>query len=101
MWHSGLDHTGPQPRHCTRPTWGRGMGTNHGVKPRRGRPRDPDAGPRIRRYAAQLLLERGFNGMTVADGAEPAGGGKAPIYRRGARKELAAKEATADPSDLG
>ena len=46
------------------------MGTNHGVRPRRGRPRDPDAEPRIRRYAVQLLLERGFDGMTVDDVAE-------------------------------
>ena len=43
------------------------METNHDVRPRRGRPRDPDAEPRIREYALKLLLERGFDGMTVDD----------------------------------
>ncbi|HEY4568763.1 MAG TPA: TetR/AcrR family transcriptional regulator, partial [Kribbella sp.] len=76
------------------------MGTNHGVKPRRGRPRDPDAEPRIRRYAVQLLLERGFDGMTVDDVAEAAGVGKATIYRRWASKELLANDAMADLFDL-
>jgi len=76
------------------------MGTNHGVKPRRGGPRDPDAEPRIRRYAVQLLLERGFDGMTVDDVAEAAGVGKATIYRRWASKELLANDAMADLFDL-
>ena len=76
------------------------METNHGVGPRRGRPRDPDAEPRIRRYAVQLLLERGFDGMTVDDVAEAAGVGKATIYRRWASKELLANDAMADLFDL-
>lgn len=76
------------------------MEPNHGVRPRRGRPRDPEAEPRIRRYAVQLLLERGFEGMTVDDVAEAAGVGKATIYRRWASKELLANDAMADLFDL-
>ena len=49
---------------------------------KRGRPRDPDAEPRIRACAVELLLERGFDRMTVDDVAEAAGVGKATIYRR-------------------
>ncbi|MEV5962257.1 TetR/AcrR family transcriptional regulator [Kribbella sp. NPDC051952] len=70
------------------------------MRPRRGRPRDPDAEPRIRRYAVQLLLERGFDGMTVDDVAEAAGVGKATIYRRWASKEQLANDAMADLFDL-
>ncbi|MDX2967967.1 TetR/AcrR family transcriptional regulator [Kribbella solani] len=70
------------------------------MRPRRGRPRDPEAEPRIRRYAVQLLLERGFDGMTVDDVAEAAGVGKATIYRRWASKELLANDALADLFDL-
>jgi AcrR family transcriptional regulator len=44
----------------------------------------------------QLLLERGFDGMTVDDVAEAAGVGKATIYRRWASKELLANDAMAD-----
>ena len=76
------------------------MGQNSGEKPRRGRPRDPDAEPRIRRYAVQLLLERGFDGMTVDDVAEAAGVGKATIYRRWASKELLAGDAMAEMFDI-
>lgn len=76
------------------------MGHNSGEKPRRGRPRDPDAEPRIRRYAVQLLLERGFDGMTVDDVAEAAGVGKATIYRRWASKELLAGDAMAQMFDI-
>ncbi|TCO21201.1 TetR family transcriptional regulator [Kribbella steppae] len=76
------------------------MGTNHGVRPRRGRPRDPDAEPRIRRNAVQLLLERGFDGMTVDDVAEAAGVGKATIYRRWVSKEQLANDALADLFDI-
>ncbi|MEV6414454.1 TetR/AcrR family transcriptional regulator [Kribbella sp. NPDC051718] len=76
------------------------MGINSGERPRRGRPRDPDAEPRIRRYAVQLLLERGFDGMTVDDVAEAAGVGKATIYRRWASKELLANDAMAQLFDI-
>jgi AcrR family transcriptional regulator len=76
------------------------MGTSSGEKPRRGRPRDPDAEPRIRRYAVQLLLQRGFDGMTVDDVAEAAGVGKATIYRRWASKEQLANDALADLFDV-
>jgi AcrR family transcriptional regulator len=76
------------------------MGTNHGERRRRGRPRDPDVEPRIRRYAVQLLLERGFDGMTVDDVAEAAGVGKATIYRRWASKEQLANDAMTDLFDI-
>lgn len=69
------------------------MGTNSTERPRRGRPRDPDVEPRIRHHAVQLLLERGFDGMTVDDVAEAAGVGKATIYRRWASKEQLANDA--------
>ncbi|WP_329001433.1 TetR/AcrR family transcriptional regulator [Kribbella sp. NBC_00709] len=48
----------------------------------------------------QLLLERGFDGMTVDDVAEAAGVGKATIYRRWASKELLANDAMADLFNL-
>ena len=76
------------------------METNHEVRPRRGRPRDPDAEPRIRRYAVELLLERGFDGMTVDDVAEAAGVGKATIYRRWASKEQLANDAMVELFDV-
>jgi AcrR family transcriptional regulator len=76
------------------------MEINSGERPRRGRPRDPEAEPRIRRYAVQLLLERGFDGMTVDDVAEAAGVGKATIYRRWASKELLANDAMAQMFDI-
>jgi AcrR family transcriptional regulator len=76
------------------------MGTNHGERPRRGRPRDPDAEPRIRRHAVQLLLERGFDKMTVDDVAEAAGVGKATIYRRWASKEELANDALTEMFDI-
>jgi AcrR family transcriptional regulator len=76
------------------------MGTNSTDRPRRGRPRDPDAEPRIRQYAVRLLLERGFDGMTVDDVAEAAGVGKATIYRRWASKEQLANDAMAELFDI-
>ncbi len=72
----------------------------HGERPRRGRPRDPEAEPRIRRYAVQLLLERGFDKMTVDDVAEAAGVGKATIYRRWASKEQLANDALTEMFDI-
>jgi AcrR family transcriptional regulator len=47
-----------------------------------------------------LLLERGFDGMTVDDVAEAAGVGKATIYRRWASKELLANDAMAQLFDI-
>jgi AcrR family transcriptional regulator len=76
------------------------MGTTSGERPRRGRPRDPEAEPRIRRYAVQLLLERGFDGMTVDDVAEAAGVGKATIYRRWTSKEELANDALTELFDI-
>jgi AcrR family transcriptional regulator len=76
------------------------MGTNNGERRRRGRPRDPDAEPRIRDQTIRLLLERGFDGMTVDDVAEAAGVGKATIYRRWASKEQLAHDAMTQLFDV-
>lgn len=48
----------------------------------RGRPRDPRTDAKITEAAASLIIERGFDGMTVDDVAERAGVGKATVYRR-------------------
>lgn len=53
----------------------------------RGRPRDPDTDLRIRRAAAQLLLQHGFEKTTVDEVAARAGVGKATVYRRWTSKE--------------
>jgi AcrR family transcriptional regulator len=60
---------------------------------RRGRPRDPAADTRIRAAAAELLLERGFERMTVDDVALRAHVGKATVYRRWESKEALAYDA--------
>jgi AcrR family transcriptional regulator len=57
------------------------------VRRRRGRPRDPSTDVRIRRAAAELLLQRGFDKTTVDEVAARAGVGKATVYRRWASKE--------------
>ena len=62
---------------------------------RRGRPRDPDAADRIKAAAADLLLDRGYERMTVDDVAERAGVGKATVYRRWASKDELAYDALA------
>jgi len=54
---------------------------------RRGRPRDPQADVRILDAAAELILARGFDSMTVDEVAARAHVGKATVYRRWARKE--------------
>lgn len=48
----------------------------------RGRPRDPRTDAKITAAAAELMIERGFDKMTVDDVAERAGVGKATVYRR-------------------
>lgn len=53
----------------------------------RGRPRDPSTDLRIRRAAAELLLQNGFDKTTVDEVAARAGVGKATVYRRWASKE--------------
>jgi AcrR family transcriptional regulator len=53
----------------------------------RGRPRNPDADARITAAAAELMLARGFDKMTVDDVAARAGVGKATVYRRWPSKE--------------
>lgn len=53
----------------------------------RGRPRDPATDKRIIAAAAELLLQRGFDKMTVDDVAAKAGVGKATVYRRWPSKD--------------
>jgi AcrR family transcriptional regulator len=48
----------------------------------RGRPRDPQTDAKITTAAAELMIERGYDKMTVDDVAERAGVGKATVYRR-------------------
>jgi AcrR family transcriptional regulator len=58
------------------------------IAPRRkGRPRDASADERILAAAAQLILTRGFDNMTVDEVAATARAGKATVYRRWAGKE--------------
>jgi AcrR family transcriptional regulator len=54
---------------------------------RKGRPRDASADERILAAAAQLILTRGFDNMTVDEVAAIAKAGKATVYRRWAGKE--------------
>jgi AcrR family transcriptional regulator len=54
---------------------------------RKGRPRDATADERILAAAAQLILTRGFDNMTVDEVAAMARAGKATVYRRWAGKE--------------
>lgn len=54
---------------------------------RKGRPRDATADERILAAAAQLILTRGFDNMTVDEVASMARAGKATVYRRWAGKE--------------
>jgi AcrR family transcriptional regulator len=54
---------------------------------RRGRPRDPATDEHIVTAAADLMLTRGFDKMTVDDVATRAGVGKATVYRRWPSKE--------------
>jgi AcrR family transcriptional regulator len=54
---------------------------------RKGRPRDASADERILAAAAQLILTRGFDNMTVDEVAARARAGKATVYRRWAGKE--------------
>ena len=55
--------------------------------PKRGRPRDEEADERILDAAGRLLLERGFEGMTIDEVAHAAKAGKATVYRRWATKD--------------
>ncbi len=57
------------------------------VARRRGRPRDTSADERILQAAGRLILERGFDKVTVDDVASMARAGKATVYRRWASKE--------------
>lgn len=57
------------------------------VRRKRGRPRDPQADTRILGAAADLILARGFDNMTVEEVAAKAKVGKATVYRRWSKKE--------------
>ena len=67
---------------------------------RRGRPRDPDLGSRIRGCALRLMLDHGFDKMTIDDVARAARVGKATIYRRWRSKEHLAYDALTAMFDL-
>lgn len=54
---------------------------------RKGRPRDAGADERILAAAAELILLRGYDNMTVDEVAARAKAGKATVYRRWAGKE--------------
>jgi AcrR family transcriptional regulator len=54
---------------------------------KKGRPRDTGADERILAAAAELILLRGFDNMTVDEVAAKARAGKATVYRRWAGKE--------------
>ena len=54
---------------------------------RKGRPRDSSADERILAAAAELILEHGYDNMTVDAVAARAKAGKATVYRRWAGKE--------------
>jgi AcrR family transcriptional regulator len=62
----------------------------------RGRPRKPDAEARVLQSAIALLLERGFDKMTVDDVAAAAGVSKGSIYRRWTGKAELAEDALAE-----
>lgn len=51
-----------------------------------GRPRNPDTDAAILRATQDLLIEHGFDGMTVEMVARAAGTGKAGLYRRWSSK---------------
>ncbi len=57
------------------------------VRRGRGRPRDPETDKRILGAAANLMLARGFDKMTVDDVAAEASVGKATVYRRWPSKD--------------
>jgi AcrR family transcriptional regulator len=54
---------------------------------RKGRPRDASADERILAAAAELILQHGYDHMTVDEVAAKARAGKATVYRRWAGKE--------------
>jgi AcrR family transcriptional regulator len=62
-------------------------GSAQPVRRGRGRPRDPETDRRITAAAADLMLHRGFDKMTVDDVASAAEVGKATVYRRWPSKE--------------
>jgi len=73
-------------RYCR---YGGGMttGPTPAVRRGRGRPRRPGTDERIKAAAADLMLQRGFDGMTMDDVAARAGVGKATVYRRWPSKD--------------
>ncbi|WP_412541557.1 TetR/AcrR family transcriptional regulator [Longispora sp. K20-0274] len=79
-------------RDAVDPAAGRG-GAEDPAAGRRGRPRDPEVAERVRRAAAELLFEVGFEGTTVDEVARRAGVAKATVYRRWASKDELVLEA--------
>lgn len=58
-----------------------------------GRPRQADVEPRVLRAALEVLAERGFGGMTIAEVAVRSGVGKPTVYRRWPSKPILATAA--------
>lgn len=78
--------------------YGRGVTTPESTRAdalagRRGRPRDVDLDGRILTATVELLVERGYEQMTMDDVALHAGVSKATVYRRYASKEELATDA--------
>ncbi|MGH3263328.1 MAG: helix-turn-helix domain-containing protein, partial [Trebonia sp.] len=65
-------------------------------QPRGGRPRDPSRADAIRAAVLDLLVEQGYERVTIEAVAERAGAGKATVYRRWASKAELVLDAVAD-----
>ena len=81
--------TGPHEGRSSRSAEGRpaapqspGIGPRRARRPRRGRPRSADRDRVILVATAELMAEKGINGLTIEEVAERAGVGKTTIYRR-------------------
>ncbi len=61
--------------------------TQHQIRPRRGRPRDPAVDQAILESARAVLAQRGFTGTSMDEIARQAGVGKDTLYRRWRSKE--------------
>src|SRR5262249_61204773 len=81
--------TGPHEQHSGSSAEGKpqasessGIGPRRARRPRRGRPRSANTDRVILVATAELMAEKGINGLTIEEVAERAGGGKTTIYRR-------------------
>lgn len=68
---------------------------------KRGRRRDPGAQDAILAATRELLLEVGYQGLTIESVARKAGVGKSTIYRWWSTKGALVLEATADHLEIG